>query len=105
MTNEVSQLRTPREVAALVCGIAPRTARVPVPSRALQFSILPIGDRPPSGRKRFFQNVWRVDFVHNALGKYVNRAAESYIGIEGLDLRSEERRVGKECRFRGEWER
>src|SRR5205085_12414933 len=53
MTNEVFQLRTPREVAALVCGIAPRTARVPVPSRALQFSILPIGDRPPSGRKRF----------------------------------------------------
>src|SRR6266853_3964395 len=83
--DRLAQVRASGEVPALVSRVTPCATRVPVPGRALQLSILTIGDRPPPGRKRFLEDLGSVDFVHNALGKNVNRCAQSYVGIEGLD--------------------
>ena len=49
MSDELSQFRTAREVSALMRLVAPGTVRVPVPGGALQFRILAICDRPPTG--------------------------------------------------------
>src|SRR5437667_10925855 len=85
MADGLSQVRAAREVSALVGRIAPGSARVPVPGPALQFGILTIGDRPPSGGKRFLEDCGRLNLVHEALGQNVNRCAHSYIVIERLD--------------------
>src|SRR5882724_811115 len=83
--DRLAQFRASGEVPALVSRVTPCAARVPVPGRALQLGILTIGDRPPPGRERFLEDLESVDFVHDALGKNVNRCAQSYVGIEGLD--------------------
>src|SRR5690348_14700635 len=86
MADEVFRLRTSYEITTLMFRIAPCAGGVPVPCCALQLSILPIGDRPPSGRKGLSQNVGGVNLVDNSQREDVDGCAQSHVRIEGFDL-------------------
>ena len=68
-------------------SVAPRSIRIPVPRGNLQFRVLSVGNRSPSGRKRFLQNFGRVDLIDNALRKNVDRCSQRAIRNKGVRMR------------------
>ncbi len=85
MPDELARFRATSEIPAVVSSVAPGSVGVPMPRRALQFSILTIGDRPPSGGEGFLEDRGSINLVHDALGQNVNRCTQGYIGIERLE--------------------
>jgi len=74
------------EVTALVSGIAPGAFGIPMPGGHAKFGIVAIGDGAPAGGERFLDNVGSVNAVDVAMGEDVERAAESGVRVEGIDL-------------------
>jgi len=60
--------------------------RIPVPGGHAKFGIVAIGDGSPAGGKRFLNDVGSVNAVDVAMGEDVERAAESGVRVEGIDL-------------------
>src|ERR1041385_5053507 len=86
MPDKIFWLGTGNEIAALMFRIAPCAVRIPVPCSPLQLSVLPVGDRSPSSRKGFLQDVGCVDFVDNSRRQYVDGRAQSDVRVEGFNL-------------------
>src|SRR5262249_29046442 len=63
ITNGCFEFDAAGEVAALVCGIAPRSSGIPVPGRHSEFRIVAISNGPPSGGESFLDDVGSVDAI------------------------------------------
>ena len=85
MPDQFAQFHAAREISALMGRVTPGPARIPVPGRALQFGILTIGDRSPTGGERFLEDFRSVDFVDDTLREDVDRRSQRDIRIECLE--------------------
>src|ERR1700756_2202282 len=87
MPQKIRRCGDSGEISALVLRIAPSAARIPVPRRNLQFRVLPIGDRTPSGRERFLQNLRRIDLIDRSFRKYVDGCSQRVVRYEATRVR------------------
>src|SRR5581483_190474 len=85
VTNRFHQFSAAGEIPALVGGIAPASALVPVPDRHAELGVVAIGDRAPARRKRFLDDMGRINFVYVVVRQNINRAAESAVRVEGIN--------------------
>src|SRR5437588_12479070 len=85
VTNRFLQFSAAGEISALVGGIAPASVLVPVPRRHAELGVVAIRDRAPARRKRFLDDMRRINFIDVIVRQNVNRAAESAVWVKGIN--------------------
>src|ERR1700751_1693566 len=84
VAQRLLQLAAAGKIPALADGIAPGSVLRPVPGGHAKFSVVAIGDRTPSCRERFLNNMWGVDLVDVRARQDVNRTTQGAIRVERI---------------------